>query len=170
MLEHLKNIAEIIALVCGGIYFGYRALTGYFRVNLSISMACSRARHSDAEDWLTISMVLDKGANGSLTLHDAQARITHADSQQVATFPGIERSTYGDVRVPFPRKEIVWTRVSATSPHLKLIPGERMELSTYCKVPRGEVCMVEVAVLGQQTNKNPFGQWKASHVSMPLTI
>jgi hypothetical protein len=167
LLEHLKDIAETIALACGGIYFGYKTFTGYFRVNLSLSVKCSREKHSGTEDWLVVSVTLDKGPNGSLTLHDVQARVSYAGSEQVVTFPGIERSSYEDTGTPSLRKVISWGRVSTSSPHLKIVPGEKTELTTYCKVPGGEVCLVEVAVLGQQTNKKPFGQWKASCVSLP---
>ena len=169
LLEYLKDIAQTIAMAFGGVYFGYKAFIEYFRVNLSLSVKCSREKHSDTEDWLVVSVTLDKGSNGSLTLHDAQARVTYAASEHVVTFPGIERSSYEDAERPFLRKVIAWGSVSTSSPHLKMIPGEKTELTTYCKVPSGEVCLVEVAVLGQQTKKNPVGQWKASCVSLPKT-
>lgn len=96
LLEHLKDIAETIALACAGIYFAYKAFTGYFRVNLSLSVECSREKHSAEDDWLVISIILEKGPNGSLTLHDAQAKVAYRGAQQVVTFPGIERSSHGD--------------------------------------------------------------------------
>jgi hypothetical protein len=167
LLDHSKDIAETIALACGAIFFGYKAITGYFRVNLSLSLQCSRERHSSTEDWLVVTATLEKGPNGSLTLHDAQAKVTFAGTAQFVTFAAIERSSYQDSDVPLGRKVICWPRVSASSPQLKLIPGEKTQLASYLKVPSAEVCLIEVAVLGQQTNKNPFGQWKASCVSLP---
>lgn len=29
LLKHVKDIAETIALACGGLYFGYKAVTGF---------------------------------------------------------------------------------------------------------------------------------------------
>ena len=166
-LEHVKDVAETIALACGGAYFGYKAYTGYLRVNLSLSIQCFRQTANTTQDALVVSVRLTKGPNGSLTLHDIQARVSQGDSSEVVTFRGIDRSSYTDQTEPFARKVIAWTRVSATSPALKLVPGEATELAAHCSVPTNSVCLVEVAVLGQQTNRHPFGQWKASCVSLP---
>jgi hypothetical protein len=167
LLEHAKDIVETIALACGGIYFGYKAYTGYLRVNLSLSVQCYRQAASATHDVLVVCARLTKGANGSLTLHDVQARVSHDASSELIAFRGIERSTYEGRTEPFERKAIVWTRVSTTSPALKLVPGEATEFAAYCSVPTDSVCLVEVAVLGQQTNRSPYGQWKSSCVSLP---
>jgi hypothetical protein len=82
MLEHAKDIAEVDALLSGGIYFGYKALTGYFRVNLSLSVRCVRQAESTTNDILVIYARMIKGANGSLTLHDVQAQVSHSQSTE----------------------------------------------------------------------------------------
>ncbi len=166
-LDHAKDIAETVALICGGAYFGYKAYTGYFRVNLSLSLQCSRQAASATQDVLAICARISKGPNGSLTLHDVQARVSYGDSNELVTFRGIERSSYDSKTEPFARKAITWSRVSAESPALKLVPGEATELAAHCNVPKDSVCLVELAVLGQQTNRTPYGQWKASYVSLP---
>ncbi len=166
-LEHAKDIAETIALICGGAYFGYKAYTGYLRVNLSLSLQCSRQSASGTQDFLIICARISKGPNGNLTLHDVQARVSRGNMSEVLRFRGIERSSYGEQAEPFVRRAIVWDRVSATSPALKLVPGETTELAVHCTVPKDSICLIEVVVLGQQTNRNPFGQWKASCVSPP---
>jgi hypothetical protein len=170
VIEHIKDIAEAIALVCAGGYFIYRTWTGYFRVNLSLSIECVRQAADSERDVLAITAVLKKGANGSLTLHDVQARVEFDGSERFVTFGGIGRSSYDSSKEPFLRKVLVWNRLSSTSPALKLVPGEETRLAATCLVPTNSVCVVEVAVLGQQTNRNPFGQWKASYVSLPRTV
>ena len=167
MLEHAKDIAEVAALLSGGVYFGYKAFTGYLRVNLSLSVRCVRQSDSATNDVLVIYARMVKGANGSLTLHDVQAQVRYGESTEQISFRGIDRSSYRAEAAPHARKVIAWGQVSATSPTLKLVPGEETELAAYCAVPANAVCLVEVAVLGQQTNRNPFGQWKASCVSLP---
>jgi hypothetical protein len=167
LLENVKDIAETAALICAGVYFSYRARVGYFRINLSLSVGSSRGRRSETEDYLVVSVKLTKGPNGSLTLHDAQARVSWAGGGRCLTFPGIARSSFDTTSVPHARKQAAWDRVSAESPFLKIVPGEETELAVHCEVPRNEVCSIEVVVLGQQTNRKPIGQWKASHVSLP---
>jgi hypothetical protein len=167
MLEHLKDVAETAALACAAVYFGYRARIGYFRVNLSLSVSSSREQCSQSEDWLVVALKLAKGPNGSLTLHDAQARVTWTGGSRILAFPGIARSSFDTSSVPYDRRVVSWDRVSAGSPLLKIVPGEETELAVHCEVPRQEVCNIEIVVLGQQTHRNPIGQWKASHVSLP---
>jgi hypothetical protein len=169
-IENVKDLAEAIALVSGGVYFGIKAYSGYFRVNLSLSITCSRQRCSETEDYLVVCAKLSKGGNGSLTLHDARARVTFGDSRLNVSFPGVDRSSYDTSSDSSARKVIAWERVSETSPFLKIIPGEQTELSVSCRVPPEQVCTVEVAVLGQQTNWKPVGQWKASCISLPAAV
>ena len=145
----------------------FKVHTGYFRVNMSLFVRCHRESESTTHDVLVVYVRLAKGANGSLTLHDVQARVNHNGTNEFVTFYGIERSTYTDVSQPFNRKAIVWGSVDTKSENLKLIPGEETEFVAYCNVPVNSVCLVEVAVLGQKTNGSPFGQWKASCVSLP---
>jgi hypothetical protein len=66
VIEHIKNIAEIIALVCAGGYFFYRTWTGYFRVNLSLSIECARQAADPEHDVLAITAVLKKGGTAAL--------------------------------------------------------------------------------------------------------
>ena len=168
-IEHTKDIAESVALLCGGFFFGYKWYTGYLRVNLSLSVQCKRQSRSDrASDYLVVCVKIQKGPNGSVTLHDAAARVTYGDTSQLLSFPGIARSEhqskdFGGVA----RHVIDWPRISSASPLLKLVPDEETELSMFCKVPSDATCTVEVAILGRKTQGHPFGQWKASCTSLP---
>ena len=166
-VEHAKDIAEAVALACAAGYFLFKAYTGYFRVNLSLSLECSRHAAHSSNDTLVVRAILTKGTNGSLTLHDVQARVIYGEATSLLVFRGIERSSYDSVTSPFPRKVIAWSRVSAQSPMLKLVPEEVTELAAFCEVPSGAVCTVEFAVVGQKTNRKPLGQWKATSVSVP---
>jgi hypothetical protein len=150
-IEHARDIAEAVALLCAGAFFGYKAYTGYLRVNLSLSIQCQRHASATAgEDYLAVSVRLAKGANGSLTLHDVKARIAHHQEVQFLSFTGVTRSECVSELQPYARKVVDWS------------------LSAFCKIPAGLACVVEVVVLGQRTNRRAMGQWKASCVSLPI--
>lgn len=170
MIEHGKDLAEIVALMCTGVFFAYKAYTGYLRLDLSLAIECQRQQRVDGDgDHLVVCVRLHKGPNGSITLHDVQSRISYESTQECLSFVGIERSD----TTPDPvgkRRTIDWLRNNSSSPFLKLVPGEETQLSVGCTVPSGAVCLVEVGVLGIRTNlPGPFGQWKASSVSLPRT-
>ena len=168
-IEHARDIAEAVALLCAGAFFGYKAYTGYLRVNLSLSIQCQRHASATAgEDYLAVSVRLAKGANGSLTLHDVKARIAHHQEVQFLSFTGVTRSECVSELQPYARKVVDWSRLSEQSPLLKVVPGEETQLSAFCKIPAGWACVVEVVVLGQRTNRRAMGQWKASCVSLPI--
>ena len=132
-IEHAKDIAEAVALLCAGTFFAYKAYTGYLRVNLSLSVQCQRQASATAgEDYLVVVVRLAKGANGGLTLHDVKARIAHRQEVQFLSFAGVSRSEYVSELQPYARKVVDWSRLSEQSPLLKVVPGEETQLATFC--------------------------------------
>jgi hypothetical protein len=171
LTEHAKDIAEIFALICTGVFFGYKAYTGYLRVNLSLAVDCLRQKSNEANiDYLVLAVGLSKGPNGSLTLHDVQARISYEGGVQIHSFGSIGRCASNTSSGADGRRTIDWSRESVESPFLKLVPGEETRLSLVCRVPTRLACLVEVVVLAQRTNGIPFGQWKASSISLPIAM
>jgi hypothetical protein len=71
----IRNGAETFALICAGVFFLYKAYTGYLRVNLSVFLRCQRQHIDNLSDYLVTIMHLKKGENSSLTLHEVAARI-----------------------------------------------------------------------------------------------
>lgn len=164
----LKDIFQIGALASAACFFVYKAVTGYLRVNLSLSIECRRQRHQNTDDDnLVVCVRLKKGGNGSLALHDAKAQVFYGSVKHIASFPGIRRSARTNTDPKRQRQHIDLPSEDANSPFLKLVAGEETELATALKVPRSAVCEIEVAILGRQVHGFPFGQWKASCVSLP---
>jgi hypothetical protein len=84
MLDTIKAIAEIFALVAAGAYFFYRLVSGYFVVNLTVALTVTRQPIPYVpEDYLSITASLAKGDRGSLELHDAQVLITSPYGEQI---------------------------------------------------------------------------------------
>ena len=182
-IDGLRNLAEVVALFSAATFFGYKLLTGYFLLNLSVVVACHRQRSAEANlDTLVVITTLEKGSEGSLELHDAQAKITVDGRTEYFDFPGTRRSAYVDRSDAFATGKsarINWNESHPDSPFIKMTPNERTELALYCSVPSGGVCAIEVAIAGRKTFrssnllsrifKSPkMGQWKACSVSLPI--
>jgi hypothetical protein len=171
MAEDAKAIAETIALISAAGFFVYKIIEGYFYVDLSLSVSSTRSHSTDGADLLVITAKLKKGSRGSIRLHDMQARLTYGEQVQCRTFVGFHRQSYTTAPVGCTDRKVVnWDKLSESRPLLRLPPNEETEFSCYAEVPKRAVCIVEVAVLGGRENPwSGLGQWKASHVSTPLT-
>jgi hypothetical protein len=191
--EDIKAIAETFALICAAILFLYKWKEGYDYVNLSLSVSSVRSHLSADKDLLVIRAKLKKGSRASVSIHEAQARLTwdgNTDHTPVP-FVGIHRLSYkpseekpltykpsesalmalfsrlGDGPSLKERKTINWDKISDTA-LIRLSPNDEAEFSCHRTIPRNAICAVEVAVLGQVRSSSRFSQWKASHVSTPM--
>jgi hypothetical protein len=166
-MEHAKQIAEILALLAAGCFFTYKAITGYLRVNLSLTVGEKREALDEARDYLVIRVHLKKGSNGSLSIHDLRALVTYQGRTQDIVFPGTKRSSYRTEPNGI-RRTIDWSKLSESSPLLKLVPDEEIDLCAVCEVPKNALCEIDVGLLGKRIAGSAYGQWKTSCVSLPL--
>jgi len=179
----LLEIGQFTALIGAGLFFGYKFVTGYFRLDLSVLVTCQRQKSiEDRLDTLVVTTLLEKGSGGTLELHDAQAKITIAGRIEHLDFSGITRSSYVDGSDKLSSKisaRINWNENNAKSPRIHMTPGEKTELALFCSVPSEEVCAIEVVIAGRKTigilkrffgifNIPKMGQWKACSVSLPI--
>ena len=135
---------------------------------MSIKLRCYRQKISDeANDYLMVVASLSKGDRGSVNIHDTGVRIRYGKDTQTIPMIGVERLSYEPKsQTNTEHKKIKW-EPSTTVPYLRLSPGEAAEFSCYCKVPRNEVCTIEVAFIGKRLTSRKMGQWRASRVSLP---
>lgn len=169
--EILKNWTEAFAWACAGGFFVYKAISGYLISNLTLSISCRRKRSkpaSGASDYLVVSANVKKGERGAVSLHDLSAHVSptvpgEADSKQLAGIRRLtSRETAGGI---FQIGKGQATKV----PLLNLPPGEETTFSQYFRVPAGELCTVEVTVLGGwQWHGRTRYQWRASTISLPV--
>jgi hypothetical protein len=166
--EIAAHLSQAVALLGAGGFFAYKAYTGYLRVNLTLTVSCTRQRMTDdSKDYLVIQIHLKKGPNGSVALHDVRALVRSDHYSTEVVFTGNSRSSYRTVP-DGSRCQLDWSKESKTSPLIKLVPDEETDMSGVCEVPLDAVCTVEVAVLGKRVAGTTFGQWKASCVSLPV--
>ena len=178
----LLSLAQLVALISAALFFGYKFVTGYFRLDLSVLVTCQRENSTEnGLDTLVVTTLLEKGTDGTLELHDAQAKIAMAGRIEYLDFPGIRRSSYvdgSDELTSGINARINWNEDHAKSPRIHMTPGEKTEIALFCRVPSEEVCTIEVAIAGRKSfgilksfarifGQPKMGQWKACSVSLP---
>jgi hypothetical protein len=182
-LLDVRALAEIFALVAAGVYFLYRLLSGYFFVNLSLALDCTRQRiRASAEDYLVVTATLTKGDKDSLRLHDAKVSVTWPgnESPEPKALNGIDRKNHNNVSRDGKQKMVInnFRETNTDRPLLNMTPNEMTSFSCYFEVPHDAICTVELAVLGEKVFKpesklwpklfSPMVQWQASKVAMPI--
>ena len=167
-LEIAKTATEVAAFSGATMFFGYKAVTGYLIVNVSLSARANRVRADADWDHLAVAATIEKGSSGSLELHEAKARVSWTGTAEEHSLVGIERLSYVTDPNPPHRKRLTFGGVSRSRPVLRLAPGEHATFSAALKVPQSEVCMIEVAVTGRLTSGWKQGQWRTSIVALPI--
>jgi hypothetical protein len=75
----MKDAIQIVGALAVGIFFGYRLLTGWMSANMDVAIESSRVHVTKEEDWLAVTVKLERGEYGTLQLGDSQVRITYLD-------------------------------------------------------------------------------------------
>jgi hypothetical protein len=169
----LKNYAEISAIVGAGTYFVYRARAGFFLINVSLRVECVRTSRDKDTDHLICKIHLKKGERGTLEIHDAQLRIhTHDGDPRVLPIEELQRLSWMRGKLEASgriaeRVEVQWDRRSNEAPFYNMTPGEEAEFACYVFVPRSEVVLVQVIILGKRRLYPNVAQWRATCVSTP---
>ncbi len=141
VFEITKNCFEIAAYLAAVAFFLYRALSGYFIVDMSIKVSAERKRKLEADetDYLGVKVEVKKGERGGVHLHDAKVRLRSAVSNAILSGPidlnTIERANrtgpMPDLPNLPPRGRIDWTRVPPDAPSLNLPPGDETQLCAF---------------------------------------
>jgi hypothetical protein len=162
LLDWLQFAAIIAALV----YFGWKLVQGWLLVNMSLSGTTERRARGDGQDDLVVAVTLTRGQTGSAAVHETAVRVSWSDD------PRAPRTTHlkGTTRLETAKEQLFslapgWER--ADKPY-KLPPGEATTWSCHVEVPTGQVCDIEIVVLGVQWPNRRAGQWRASLVSLPV--
>jgi hypothetical protein len=165
---HVKDLAQALGFGGAGSFFIYKAVSGYLRCNLAMTVSCDRQAASEGTDYLAIKVHLKKGANGTMEMNDLTALVTYKDRQNEVQFEGVRRSSSHRERISNAKRAVLdWKKDDATSPLLKLVPDEEIELTGLDEVPTDAACYVQVCLLGRRLGGPALGQWKCSTVSLP---
>lgn len=162
--EELKTAAQILALGAAALFFITKLLGGFMVVDMDLSVVTSRVPHPTQtnKDMLAVKVILEKGENGAVRIHDGQVRISYG---QNSSKESIIRNLQGIKRIGIADKKLDWTETSDTP--IQLPPGEKTQFATFALVPKSETCVVECAILGKRSRGRSSAQWQASAVSLP---
>ena len=147
-VEITKNGFEIAAYLAALTFFLYRALSGYFVIDMSIKVSAERKRKPEAGemDYLGVKVEVKKGERGGVRLHDAKVRLRSAVRNAILSGPvdlsTIERTNRTDPMPDPPnlplRARIDWTKLPTDAPTLNLPPGDETQLSAFFEVDTKE--------------------------------
>jgi hypothetical protein len=165
-----RDIAETVALALAGLFFIFRALSGYLIVNTSISIVCRRQRMPDVKrDWLVTEVRLIRGEFGTLSLHDAQVQVRTAETVLRLPLSAADRRSYRtDAVGGHSRRTVDWDQRSRESPFINLSPNEEASFGCVMEVAVDQPCVVEATVIGKRKLSWRSAQWRASCVALPI--
>jgi hypothetical protein len=179
-IETAKALAETIALIGAAGFFAYKIFAGYLYVSLAVFVRSER-RHLDEErDAIVVIIRLKKTGTGMIRLHDAQVLFLPVGGSSTALpLIGLQRrgqkaetigSRLSDWQgtVPIQRKIVDWDSSHESEARLQLAPGDETQFACHHVIPRAAVCAIELTILGQGRTWPNVGEWKASHVSLPV--
>lgn len=163
-VDVIKGVLEIIAILSAGMYFYYQLLGNSEVANLSLKIDTQRLAADSTHDYLAITLTINKGDVHASYLHEIMGRVFIDQNEKPlqVDFKGYDRIQVKEDKIEFNG----WN----SNPKLKyqLAPEEETQFSSYLRVPKNKVCVVEVAVLSvSKTLQEIDSQWRASVVSMP---
>lgn len=178
ILDGLDATVKILAYLGAASFFIYKAVTGYFIVNLSLSASCERKRTSNANlDNILLNVTLNKGDRSSLVLYDMKAKVSYARIEEILTFSGINRLSFNEEKSSEVVKRTIEFNRLSKFPFLRLSAGEQTSFALLIEnVPTDQICRVDVAVLAKKNSivkrlrrlRYGVGQWRTSIISFPL--
>jgi hypothetical protein len=139
--------------------------------NMDVAIDSTRVHLNNEEDWLAVTVKLERGEYGTLQLGDSQLRITYLD------LPGgpPPLSLKGLQRLADSAGTLNWEKIAQNDPTLNLHAKEKSEFAAALKIPRKAACTIEVALLTHRRLDGlewlggfHWGQRRSSAISLPL--
>lgn len=142
--EEVKNIGQALAWLGAAVFFGWKVLTGYTIMNMSVSVSVQRFALDDDHDRLKVRLALSKGDRSTLTLKNVSLRVRNEENKEIAKASG---------------------RFERFSRTLRLTPGESTHFEQQFTVGSNVACFIDAEVEGRSVFRP--GHWFASAVSVP---
>lgn len=172
--SHVENVIKAMGAGFAIIFFGYKLITGWLILNLSIDLETDRRaiQGEDASDELSLTVILEKGNIDSFWLNDIDIRVSELQQDGTRMVKGYIKP-YGMKKTHALDGKVAWE--SDEYPNYVLSPNEKTSFSAYTRVSKRSVILLEVNILGSR----PFYgieskrgdrsiQWRASTISLPV--
>jgi hypothetical protein len=168
-----RNGGQVAAWTGAALFFGYKIVSGYFIIDLSLKMECERRQVGDSDqDHLGVMVTAKKGERSAIELHDARVTVfdysTGRKIHDSQRFKGSRRLTFASGNDGY--KEVNSEKLSSDNSLLNFAPGDEMQFAAMFVVGHAQVVTVEAVILGRKKFRLPdkFGEWRATRVSLPL--
>jgi hypothetical protein len=165
--EIVKNYAQALVWLAGGLFFAYKTFSGQNIVGMSLAVTATRYPvPKSMDDYLAIMITLTGGERGTIRLHDVQARLVPegADEKRVEFDLKRLNHTWNE---DAGRGIVRWNTINPRERLLNLAPKESTQFADYRTIRADRPCRIEVVVLGMRRSGLQMGQWQASCFSPP---
>ena len=160
-----ESLFKIAALIGAGVFFAFKACGGYNNLNLAVYPTSERMSKSSTEDFLSIHIVLEKGAAAAFSLEGVEVQLTSGGVP-------LSRKNLQVRRLPISEQGVIWSQEPSDRGHsepLYVSPGDKLQLACFETVPSGEPCLIEILVFGRKRRRDAFlAQWRGTAVSLPI--
>jgi len=143
-----ESLFKISAIIGAGVFFAFKALSGFNNLNLSIMPTCRRVSRNAGEDYIEVQVVIEKGASSALSLEGVQVRF-RMDDRASSSDPTPMNVHRIPIKEGIARWDEISTRDGKPEP-LYMSPGDKMQLGCTGIVPATEACVVEVIAFGRR--------------------
>lgn len=176
MIDFLKHIVHYfnnhaglfttLGIIATAGFFGWKIFAGWLIINLEIDIECKRQTNNETEgkDWLSILLVLKKGATDGLWLKDIAVRMYGSNKQLIEEIKDIQE--YNDVTIKDDKLD--WDNPPEKKRKYTIAPNEVFRYGILREVEAGSPLIIEGAVYGRRPFWRKGFQWRASVISMPV--
>ncbi len=165
-IAKIETWLKVLGIAAAAGFFLWKLFTGWLIINLQVSLDLQRQRYDEKNDILAIQVNLKKGATDTLWIQDVSVRVTPHGTASLPTvieFSELTQLAVGD-------KKLNWAASHPEGKKITLSPDESVQLARTALVPKGTSALVEAAVFGDRTFWSQGFQWRASAVSLPVSI
>lgn len=176
MIEFIKQIAHFfdkhpglfttLGIIATAGFFGWKIFAGWLIINLEIDIECQRQTKNEIEgkDWLSILLVLKKGATDGLWLKDIAVRMYDSNKQLIEEIKDIQE--YNDIAINHDKLD--WNNPPKKKRKYTIAPNEVFRYGIIREVEAGSPVIIEAAVYGKRPFWRKGFQWRASVISLPV--
>jgi len=168
-LNDWESIFKIGGVAGAAWFFLFKVANGFHNVNLSVQLELRRAVCTEDEDWLEVSVVLEKGTMSAMWLKAIVLRVD-AGSGSVRQFRlDVGRASASTSKVR-DDPQFSWpARGIGVDDRTSLIvnPGDKTQFGWGGRIPATDICCVDALVVGRRTGAKDWAQWRASGTAVP---
>jgi hypothetical protein len=162
-ISNWESAATIAAIVSTAGFFAWKVIAGWLIINLEIDLLIKRQLKPNGKDWLSIDLVLRKGATDGLWLKDIVVRIYDDKKGLINELKDIQE--YKNLAVV--ENKLNWNIPPSKKRKYTIAPGEVFRYGAIEEVDADKPLIIEGAVYGKRPFWRKGFQWRASVTSLP---